>query len=73
MRDVNAAWVRGKENLDSFINSLLRSGYSVLVQLDEDSESMTGTPSYLVTYVDTVRSDLRFVVVDENDKIIQED
>lgn len=73
MREVNSAWIRGKEEFEKFLDSLLQSGYEASVVFDQESSTVTGKPSYLVTYVDRKYSGHRFVAVNEYDEMFAEE
>jgi hypothetical protein len=69
--DVNSVWVRGRENRDKMIEALLDSGYQLRIDMDSESENVTGTPSYLISFVEPRFSGFSFQAVDEDDHFLE--
>jgi len=71
MNYINSVWVRGRENRDRVVEALLDSGYQLRVDMDSESENLSGTPSYLISFVEPRFSGVRFEAVDEDDNFIE--
>ena len=72
MNDVNSVWIRGRQNRNKMLESLLESGYQVRISLDEQSELVNVVPSYLISYVDPKFSAVTFEAVNEDDEILED-
>jgi hypothetical protein len=71
MEEITSFWVRGRENRDAVVNALLESGYQLKIDLDKESELMTGTPSYLISMVQPDFDGYSFEAVSELDTLIR--
>lgn len=72
MRDFNEVWIRGTQDMNQTLQALLRSGYEVRVRIDQESENITGTPAYLLSFVDPHFSEYYFAAVNEDGQVLKE-
>jgi len=71
MNDINSVWVRGREDRDEIVQVLLDNGYQVRIDVDQESEKLTGVASYLISFVVPEFSGVSFQAVNEDDKFIE--
>lgn len=72
MRILNEVWIRGTQDMNQTLQALLRSGYDVRIRLDQESEAITGTPAYLLSFVDFNLCGFSFQVADEVGQLLSE-
>jgi len=71
MNDINSVWVRGREDRDEMVQVLLDNGYQVRIDVDQESENLTGVASYLISFVVPEFSGVSFQAVNEDGKFIE--
>jgi hypothetical protein len=53
------------------VEALLDSGYQLRIDMDPESEKVTGTPSYLISFVEPRFSGFKFEAIDEDDNFLE--